>query len=57
MYMLDSTAHRAFLEGVGNRTITDSEKELIEIILDQDIVTYATPKYSYTFDYNDLVEE
>ena len=55
--MLDSVSYAAYLEGRGNGTITDNERDLVQIIEDQDIVTYATPKYSYTFDYNDLVEE
>lgn len=55
--MLDSVSYAAYLEGRGNGTITDTERDLVEIILDQEIVTYANVKYSYTFDIMDLVEE
>ena len=55
--MLDSVSYAAYLEGRGNGTITDTERDLVEIILDQQIVTYANTKHSYTFDEMDLVEE
>ena len=55
--MLDSVSYAAYLEGRGNGTITDTERDLIQIIQDQEIVTYASVKHSYTFDIMDLVEE
>jgi len=56
-YELDSVAYAAYAEGIENGTITDSETDLIKIILDQEIVSYCSRFASYTFDYNDLVEE
>ena len=56
-YILDSDAWFAYVEGYNNGTITDSETDLIKIILDQEIVSYCSRFASYTFDYNDLVEE
>jgi len=56
-YLLDSEAWFAYVEGYNNGTITDSEQDIVQIILDQDVVSYCSSKASYTFDYNDLVEE
>ena len=56
-YILDSVAYAAYAEGIENGTITDSEQDIIQIILDQDVVSYCSRFASYTFDYNDLLEE
>ena len=56
MYQLDSTAYQAYLDGVGNDTIKDTEQEVVETILEQDIVSYCSKHGCYTFDYDDLTE-
>ena len=55
--MLDSVAFEAYnnMKEVG--LITDSEQEIVQILLDQEVVTYCNAKYSVTFDVMDLVEE
>jgi hypothetical protein len=56
MYQLDSVSYQAYLDGVGNDTIKDTEQEVVETILEQDIVSYCSKHGCYTFDYNDLTE-
>jgi len=56
MYQLDSVAYQAYLDGVGNDTIKDTEKEVVETILEQDVVSYCSERGCYTFDYDDLTE-
>lgn len=54
---LDSVSFEAYTQMVEVGLIKDSESELVDILLDQEIVTYANEKYSVTFDIMDLVED
>ena len=56
MYQLDSTSHAAFTDGVDNGTIRDTEQEVVQIILDQEVVSYCSKYGCYTFDIYDLTE-
>jgi hypothetical protein len=42
--------NKAFAAGV----VTDTPQEIIEIIMDQEIVSYCTENGSISFDYNDV---
>ena len=55
--MLDSVAFEAYnnMKEVG--LITDSEQDIVQILLEQEVVTYCNEKYSVAFDVMDLVEE
>lgn len=55
--MLDSVAFEAYEQMKDVGLIKDSEADIVQIVLDQEIVTYCNAKYSVTFDINDLIEE
>lgn len=55
-YQLDSVSFEAFKDGVDQGIITDTEQEVVAIILDQEVVSYCGPRFSVTFDTMDLIE-
>jgi hypothetical protein len=55
--MLDSVSFAAYQEMRDVGLIKDSEQDIVQIVLDQEVVTYCNAKYSVTFDVYDLVEE
>jgi len=52
---LSKAATAAYETGVANGTITDSIDEVINTVVDQEVVTYASAKGSYTFDEMDII--
>jgi len=52
---LSKAATAAYEAGVANGTITDSIDEVINTVVDQEVVTYASEKGSYTFDELDII--
>jgi len=56
-YALNTEALEHFVQGRTNGTIGDNCAEVIEIILNQEIVSYCSAHDgTYQFDYNDLEE-
>ena len=56
-YALNDVALKHFLQGRTNGTIDDTCAEVIEIVLNQEIVSYCSSHDgTYQFDYNDLDE-
>ena len=56
MYEFNRKAFEAHQYGVERGIVSDSESEIISIILEQEIVSYCTSKGCVSFDYNDLQE-
>ena len=54
---LSREALEALNKGTKEGTITDNEEQIIDIILEQEIVSYCSSKGSYSFDYTDIIEE
>jgi hypothetical protein len=52
---LTTEAYEAFLKGVENGTIKDTEYDVCQIALDQEIVSYSSSAGTYSFDYFDVV--
>ena len=56
MYEFNRKAFEAYQYGVERGIVSDTESEIINIILRQEIVSYCTSKGCVSFDYNDLQE-
>lgn len=55
-YQLDSISFEAYNQGVESGVITDTEQEVIAIILEQEVVSYCGKRFQVTFDTMDLIE-
>ena len=53
---LDSISFEAYQQGVEAGVITDTEQEVVAIILEQEVVSYCGKHFNVTFDYMDLTE-
>jgi len=56
MRYFNKPALEAYKHGSANGTINDSITEIINIIDDQEVVSYCSEKGSYTFDHGDICD-
>lgn len=56
MYEFTRKAYETYLNALSKGLTKDTEEEIIQIILEQEIVSYCTSKGCVSFDYNDLQE-
>ena len=49
-------AYERYLNAKEKGIVTDTEQEIIDIIYEQEIVSYCTSKGCVSFDYNDVQE-
>ena len=54
---LTNEAREALAKGQEDGTITDTEAQIIETVLKQEVVSYCSSAGTYTFDYMDVVEQ
>lgn len=54
MEYLNEAALDAVAHGTANGTITDTADQIIEILHEQEVVSYCSSVGSYTFDYTDI---
>ena len=57
MRYLNRAALEALKHGTANGTIQDTEEQIIDIIDEQEVVSYCSKVGSYTFDCADIVDE
>ena len=54
---LTNEAREALAKGHADGTIKDTEEQIIETVLKQEVVSYCSSVGTYTFDYMDVVEQ
>ena len=57
MLRLTAIARDALEKGRADGTIEDTEKDVIRILMRQEVVSYCSEHGTYTFDYLDVVKQ